>query len=121
MRKAAQTRAVVDRRPVIVVEAEIRLAGMESDAHAQGIGQRPTLAREGALYRARRGDSIACLREHCEPTVALAAWPDDTPVVLGDEVFDQCIVATKRGRHSLRLAQPRARTSFDVGKQEGDR
>jgi len=46
---------------------------------------------------------------------------DDVPVVRGDRVAQDLVVASERGLHRLRVFLPQTRRPLEVGEQEGDR
>jgi len=93
VRRGPQSSAVVHRRAVIIAQPQISLARVYGDAHSERFRQRPRFMQQGQLNRTSGCYTIRGAGEHGEAAVALPARPDDLSALLGDELFNQLVVA----------------------------
>ena len=120
MRDGAQPGTAVDGGAVVVALAQVGLAGVQRHAHAQRRGCRPGLGMQRLLEGGSGGDGIGGARKDGEAAVALAAWPHDMPIVLGDDLLDQRIMPHERLAHRIAVLLPERGAALDVGEEEGD-
>ena len=113
--------AAVDGRAVVVVVAQLGLAGVEADADLDRARRRPGLGGEGALDREGGGHGAGRGGEDGETAVTFATGADVLAVVLANGVLEEEIVAGKGRAHRLRERFPERGTAFDVGEEERHR
>src|SRR5207253_2616530 len=84
-------------------------------------GRRPSLGTQRATERRRGAETVRGPLEDAEPTVALAAWPDDASAMSDDRFLDELVVTRHRARHLVGRDVPQPGRADDVGEQECDR
>jgi hypothetical protein len=99
VREGTQSGTSVDRRAIVVTRAQLGFTGVQGNANAQRVRRRPRLTNQGALHRVGGRGRIGRAHEHREPTVALAARPDDHTAMLVDQFFGQLIVTSQSRTH----------------------
>jgi hypothetical protein len=79
-----------------VTGSQLRLAGVDRDAHAHVDACRPMLTLQRTLRIKRTSHRITRLPEHGQYAVALASRLDDLPLVLFDLFQNDSVVTLKR-------------------------
>src|SRR5262249_54880852 len=87
-----QPSTMIYRWTIIVTGAQLGLAGVKGDSHAEWLGEWPILLLECPLDVARCDDCIRSAQEDCEPAVALSSGPHDSTAMLGYQAFDQLVM-----------------------------
>src|SRR5207253_4951972 len=93
---AAESSAVVHRRAVVVVQAQLGFTGVQRHSDAKGLWERPRFQRQAELNCTRACGAVGSAREHGKAAVALSARADHPASMLCHEVFDESVV-TRQG------------------------